>query len=308
MSDAGKGILAVVGACLIWGLSPLFYKLLAHVPPGEVLAHRTLWSLVFFAGVLAVLGRLGELGQALATGRMRRILAFAGAMVAVNWFGFILSVQIGRTTESSLGYYIYPLVAVLLGALVFGERVGGIRAVAIAFATAGVLTLVLGAGVVPVIALALAFSFGLYGVVKKRMAIGPVVSVTAEVALLAPVALLWLAGIHSGLWAEGRPGAVFFEDGATRALLLVSGPLTAAPLILFSYASRRAALSTLGLIQYLNPTLQFVCAVIVFGEPFTPWHAAAFAAIWTAVALYSLAALRDERAFRRAASSASTPS
>ncbi|MEL6595259.1 MAG: EamA family transporter RarD [Pseudomonadota bacterium] len=299
MGEAGKGVMAMIGACVVWGLSPLYYKLIAHVPPGEVLAHRTLWSLVFFACVLALQGRLGALRGAL---QHWPVILLASVLISVNWFAFIFSVQVGRTVEASLGYYIFPLVAVVLGMIVFRERLGLWQGIAIVLALSAVVVLSVGAGVVPWISLILATTFGFYGVLKKRLEIGPVVSVTCEVLLLAPVALIWLAGLHLGLFAEGRPGAVFGSGFFESAVLMLSGVLTAGPLILFSYAARRVALATVGVIQYLNPSLQFMCAVVIFAEPFTQAHAIAFPLIWTALAIYSVAAFRQERAARRAAS------
>lgn len=283
MSEAAKGVIAMIAACTIWGLSGAFYKLLAHVPPIEVLSHRVLWSFVFFAGVLVAQGRLGALRAALASRRNAAVLAVATAMISLNWFLFITSVQIGRATEASLGYYIFPLLSVLLGWFAFGERLRPAQGAAIALAAAAVAVLTAGLGVAPWISLVLGASFAVYGAVKKRLDLGPVVSVTAEVLMLAPVALVVIL-------AAGGAG---FGAGVRDSLLLVlAGPLTGLPLILFSYAARRVALGTVGVLQYLNPTLQFCVAVWLFGEPFTPWHAAAFALIWTAVAIFSYAALQ----------------
>ena len=306
MGEAAKGVAAMVAACTVWGLSPLYYALLKHVPPLEVLAHRTLWSVVVFGLVLAVQGRLG-LVRVLLKGRGFAVVLFAALMISGNWFLFIFSVQSGRVTEASLGYYLFPLVAVALGRIALGERLGAARGMAVALAALAVAGLTWGLGVAPWIALLIALSFGLYGLVKKRLPAGPVVSVTAEVAVLAPLAALWLLALHVGLASEGgRPGAWFGVDAATSALLAFSGVLTAGPLILFSYASRRVTMATLGLTQYLNPTLQFLCAVAVFGEPFGPWHAAAFGLIWLALALYSGASWRQEKVSRSTASSVST--
>lgn len=291
-------------ACTIWGLSPLYYKLLVQVPPLEVLGHRTLWSALFFGLVLMGQGRLGLVPQLL-RGRRLLVVAFAAVMISANWFLFIWSVQIGHTVEASLGYYIFPLVAVLIGMAVFGERLSRGQGIAVALAGIAVAVLTLGLGVAPWIALALATTFGIYGLIKKQLAAGPVVSVTAEVLVLAPLAAGWLLGIHSGAWQEfGRAGAVFGQDVQTSVLLAFSGVLTAGPLILFSYASKRVTMATLGLVQYLNPTLQFFCATLVFAEAFTRWHAAAFALIWAALALYSYESLRQDRAARNRASRA----
>lgn len=299
MTQNQSGILALVGACTVWGLSPLYYKLLAHIPPLEVLSHRTLWSFVFFALVLLVQGRLGMLRVALGSVRSILVIGFAALMISANWFFFILSIQIGKATEASLGYYIFPLVAVLIGVVVFRERLGRAQIVAVALALGAVLVLTIGLGVAPWIALTLSVSFGLYGLVKKRLSVGPVVSVTAEVLLLTPIALTVLALT----WHGGHPAyGVNWRDTG---LLMFSGPLTATPLILFSAATKRVSMVTVGLVQYLNPTLQFLCAVLVFGEPFGPWHAIAFGLIWTALAIYSLGTIRQDSAARRASRAAS---
>ena len=297
MPEGFKGVAAMLGACVIWGLSPLYYKLLTHVPPLEVLAHRTLWSCIFFSAVLAAQGRLTLLRRALADRRDMMVVGFAALMISTNWFFFISAIQTGRAVEASMGYYTFPLASVLFGALFFRERLGRAQTVAVALAAIGVVLLTAGLGVAPWIALVLATSFGLYGVVKKMLAVGPVVSVTAEVLLLSPIALAVLAGAHGA-------GAGHFAGGLSDSvLLMVSGPLTATPLILFSIAARRLRLATVGLLQYLNPTLQFLVATLIFRELFTLWHAMAFALIWTALAIYSAAAWRQERAARRVAQS-----
>lgn len=293
MRSEHQGILLMIGACTIWGLSPIYYKLLTHVPPLELLAHRTLWSVFVFAGLLTVQGRLGRLRDALGTGRAVLITGFAALMISTNWFLFIFSVQIGQVRETSLGYYMFPLVAVLLGVVVLRERLTVLQWVAVGLATLAVTTLTMGLGSAPWIALTLAVTFGTYGLVKKRMAVGPVVSVTAEVLLLSPVALIWL------LWLQGQGTGVFGADLQTSGLLVLSGLLTAFPLILFSAAAKKVNMATLGLLQYLNPTLQFFCAVVLFGESLTPWHIVAFGLIWIALALYSGSGLAQDRARRK---------
>lgn len=294
MTDTRKGILALIAACTIWGLSALFYKALSDVPPTEVLAHRTIWSLIFFAAVLALQGRLAVLRSAVADGASLRVIVLAALMISVNWFLFIWSIQVGRATEASLGYYIFPLVAVLIGRMAFGERLSTMQWAAVGLAGAGVLTLTLGLGIVPWISVVLATTFGLYGLIKKRLDLGPVVSVTAEVLMLAPLAVGWLVFLHTG------HGGIFGQDLQQSLLLAAAGPMTALPLILFSYGARRLAMATVGVVQYINPTLQFLCAVLILGEPFGTVHLITFALIWAALALYSLSALRQDKARRKA--------
>lgn len=293
MSGVKSGVFALIGACTIWGLSPLFWKMLSHVAPIEVMAHRTFWSLVIFAVFLGLQGRIGELRQAYGTKRQTLTIAIAALMVSANWFLYIWSITNHHATEASLGYYLFPLVAVLLGRLVFGERPDALQWSAIVLAGFGVIVLTLGLGVAPWISLTLALTFGCYGLIKKRLDLGPVVSVTAEVLLLLPFSAMLLAQIHL------TRGGAFGQDLQDSLLLVFSGLFTATPLMLFSYAAKRVTMSTLGLVQYLNPTLQFICAVVIFGEPFGQWHAIAFAMIWVALALYSAALIRQDRAARR---------
>lgn len=309
MTEAARGVLAMAAACTIWGLSGLFFKAIAAVPPAEVLAHRTFWASLFFGIVLVLQGRAGEVRAAMARPRTWLAVASAALLVAFNWFVFVYAIQTGHALEASLGYYIFPLVAIALGYLALGERFDRAQAFAIGLAIAAVALLTIGLGAPPWIALALALSFGGYGLVKNRLGLGPVLGVFLETALLAPLAIVWLAGLHLGLWGDpgGRPGAVFGQDAGASLMLMLSGPLmTGTPLILFSFAARRIRLATLGLVQYLNPSLQFLIAVLIFGEAFTPWHAFAFPLIWTGLALYSRASLRQDRAARSRAISAGT--
>lgn len=293
MTEGGKGIAAMVAACTVWGLSALYYKLLDHVPPLEVLAHRTIWSFVFFAGVLMVQRRLSMLPKALSNWKDVLIVAFAALMISSNWFVFISSIQTGHAIEASLGYYTFPLASVLMGAIFFRERLGRAQIVAVGLAAIAVIVLASGLGVAPWISLVIATTFGLYGVAKKWLTVGPVVSVTAEVMLLSPIAAVVLWQVHNS--GAGHYGT----DIPTTLLLMFSGLLTGTPLILFSYAARRLTLATVGLLQYINPSLQFLCATLIFRELFSIWHAIAFALIWTALAIYTTALWRQDRAARR---------
>ncbi len=301
MSEAFKGVVAMAVACTVWGLSGIVFKALAAVPPAEVLAHRVLWTVAFFGIVLALRRRLPEVAAAARRRRNWAILATTALLIAANWFGFVFAIQGGRALEASLGYYVFPLVAIALGYLVLGERFSRLQGLAIVLAAVAVAILSLGLGAPPWIALLLGTTFGGYGLLKNVLGLGPVVSVFFETGLLAPLALVWLIGLHTGLWTDpsGRPGAFFGGDPRTTVLLALSGPLmTGGPLILFSYAARRIRLATLGLVQYVNPTLQFAVAVAVFAEPFTRWHAVAFPMIWAALALYSVESWRRDRAAR----------
>ena len=305
MNDTLKGILAMAAASMIWGLSGMYYKLLAHIPPIEVLSHRSIWSLIFFGALLLATGRTRELFSVLRDGKSLRLLALSAIMISLNWFGFIYSIQIGWAMEASLGYYIFPLVAVALGFLLLGERFRPVQGIAIGLATLAVLALSFGLGVTPWISLFLAGTFGIYGLLKRQVNAGGVMSVFIEVLLLFPLALIWLIGVHKFGW-QGQ--GAFGMNWADSALLVFSGILTGTPLVLFSYAAKRLPFSTLGLIQYLNPTLQFLVAVLVFGEVFTKWHAIAFPMIWIGLAIYSWEVWRQDKSARKRAIKAGTSS
>ena len=298
MSDSQKGILAILISGIIWGFSPLYYKVLGHVPPVELLAHRVVWSVVFFVAVLSFQRRLGALWSAISTWRSAATLFAASFFIGINWFIFIRSIQIEKATEASLGYFIFPLVVVCIGWVGFGERLSRLQNTAIALATVGVVIITVSQGVLPWIALIISISFGLYGYVKKKISTGPVVSVTAEVLLLVPFALAVLFATHRPVGSGSYTGGVFGQSLYDSVLLMLSGPLTATPLIFFSYAAKRIPMATLGLLNYLNPTLQFFCAVAIFGEPIGILQFASFGLIWLALALYSGDGFRRERVGR----------
>ena len=280
MNRTAQGILAILAACVIWGLSPLYYDLLTMVPPLELLAQRTLWSFLFFALVLGLQGQFSALIHALGN-RGHVITLFAAACaIAVNWYFFIYSVQINRVSEASLGYFIFPLVAVVFGLIVFKEKLSALQWVAVALAVFAVLVLTYGLGVAPWLALVLSLSFGTYSVLKKRLDLSPVISVTLEVMLLLPLTVPYLM-------IQNWPIQDSTDSWQIWLLLMGSGPLTATPLILFSYATRRISMSTVGIMQYINPSIQFLVALLIFAEPMTDWHFWAFSIIWVAVVIYS---------------------
>jgi chloramphenicol-sensitive protein RarD len=292
MRDETKGVLAMLLACTIWGLSALYYRSIAQVPPLEVLSHRTIWSAVVIGIILMVKGRAFTFPR----GVIVRI-ALASVMISLNWFFFIYAVQVGEVRQSSLGYYIFPLVAVALGALFLGERLKAVQWFAVGLAVVAVLILSFGVGQVPYISLALAFTFGFYGLIKKGLTIGPMRSVFWEVIVLLPLALIWLFGAHMFDWqgVSGRSGGYFGTDLKVSALLVLSGLITGLPLVLMAFAVERLRLATVGLVQYVNPTLQFLLAAVVFMEPVGRTHIIAFALIWAGLAIYSYNALRQEK-------------
>ncbi|SFR42032.1 chloramphenicol-sensitive protein RarD [Yoonia tamlensis] len=302
MTDPAKGILAIVGTCVIWGLSPIYYKALSHVPPLEVLSHRALWSFLFFAVILLVQGRMRQMIELIAT--QTGLMLLAALMISANWFIFILSSQIDRSTEASIGYYIYPLLSVLIGRFVLGEALSALKWLAIVLVLSAVMVLALGLGTVPIVALSLAGTFAIYGLIKKGVSAGPLLTVAGEVTLVLPFAIAWLG---LGYFSGGHTGSGGFGRDLSDSLMLVlAGPITSIPLLMFSYGARRVTMATTGIAFYINPTLQFLVAVLIFAEPFGTAHMIAFPMIWGGVIIYSVTALRQERAARKRVSSAAT--
>jgi chloramphenicol-sensitive protein RarD len=279
------GVAAAASAYLIWGLFPLYFHALQGVPAGEVLAHRVAWSALFMAGLVTALRRWPSvLVQLRRPGAMRTLTASA-LFISTNWLVYIWAVQSGRVLEASLGYFITPLVSVLLGVVFLREPLSRRQVAAVALAAAGVLWMVVRVGKVPWVALTLAGSFGLYGLLRKRLPVDAVAGLLAEVAVLAPLAVGWL------LWLTWRGTGHLGSSSGVTALLLLTGVVTAVPLLLFAVGVRRLSLATVGLLLYVNPTTQFALAVWRFGEAFTASHAIAFGCIWASLALYSSEAL-----------------
>jgi chloramphenicol-sensitive protein RarD len=284
-----RGLGFGLGAYLIWGFLPLYFLLLAGVTAGEIVADRVVWSLVLLIGILAVAGRFGKLVAVLRTPRTLGLLAISAALISVNWLIYIWAVQNGHVLGASLGYFLNPLVNVLLGVVVLGERLKRMQMAAVALAAAGVAVLASGAGTGLWISLSLAFSFGLYGLMRKIAPVESLEGLTVETALLTPFALAYMA------WLASNDALVFGDVPGLTALLVLAGAVTAVPLLLFAGAARLLPYSTLGLLQYLAPTLQFVLAITVFGEAMTPSHIVCFALIWAGLALYVLSSVRKPR-------------
>ncbi len=279
MSEEKRGAAAALAAYFIWGMFSLYFKALAAVPAEEVLAHRITGCAVFALAVLALAGRLGSVWAVIADRRLVRTLFASAVAVSINWGLFVWAVAHARALEASMGYFIFPLVSMLLARIVLGERLNRRRQVAAAVVAAGVAWLVLRGEGFPWVALTLATSFGTYGLLRKTTPVPALTGLLIETALVAPPAMLYLMS---------QQGGVGFGLGAeTASLLLLAGPATAIPLWLFAYGARRLALSTLGLMMYVNPTVQMLVAVFVFGEAFTAVHAVAFTTIWVGLALYS---------------------
>ena len=289
-----RGLLFGLGAYGLWGVFPAFFTLLAPAGTVEVLAHRIVWTLLLLAVLLVVIRRLGDL--AAITGRTWLLLACASALISTNWLIYIYAVNANHVVDAALGYFVTPLVSVVLGVAVFAERLNPGQWVALTIAMAAVLLLSVGLDGPPLIAIGLALSFGLYGAVKKVVPTDPRVSVAVETAIAAPFALTYLVVLQlSG-------SSHFTNHGAGHALLMVlCGPVTAVPLLLFGAAAQRLPLVTLGLLQYLTPSLQMAWGVLVDHEPMPPVRWAGFALIWAALAIFSTDALSRAFGGRRAA-------
>ena len=279
--DARRGLVYAFAAYGAWGVFPLYFKALRAVDAPEILAHRVAWSAVFLAGVVTVQRRWKEFVRAFGTLRSVGTYALSTAFVTTNWLFYIWAVLADHVLDASLGYFMNPLVNVLLGAMFLRESLRPRQAMAVALAALGVLLLVLRVGHFPWLALTLAFSFGSYGLVRKWAGIDPVVGLLVETSLLAPLA----AGLIA--WRGWRGTGGLGHDTTTTVLCLLAGVITAMPLIWFAHGVRNLRLATMGLVQFVTPTLQFLCAVLLFREPFTVAHAVAFGCIWGSLVIYT---------------------
>lgn len=288
VSESRRGTIYGIAAYLIWGMFPLFWPLLEPAGALEILAHRVVWSLVVVAGLLLLSGNAWR--RLPRTGRPLLLLTLAAALVAINWGLYIWGVNHHHVVETSLGYFVNPLVTVALSVLVLGERLRRLQWLAVAIAAAGVIVLTIQAGRPPWIALALACTFGTYGLIKKVVGVEPVAGLVVETAVLMPIALGYLIVI--GVNGTGT----FTSHGAGHSLLLAAaGPVTALPLLAFAAASSRVPLSRMGLMQYLTPCIQFLIGVLVRHEPLGPVRLVGFLLVWIALAVFTV----DSTASRR---------
>ncbi|WP_096434986.1 EamA family transporter RarD [Alteribacter populi] len=285
--DVSLGIVSGIAAYTIWGFLPMYWKLLDHVPSGEVLAHRIIWSLVLMLIVLFSLRKstslLDDLRYIRTYPKILAGLFLASLFISINWFSFIWAVTNDRVIEASLGYYINPLVSVLLGVLFLKEKVSYWQKVSFIIALIGVLSLTLSFGTVPVVGLILAFSFAFYGLVKKLTQIGAFTGLTIETFILTPVAIVFLFITHSNMTS-----LFYFEsDFSTFPLLIGAGAVTAVPLLLFGIGARKIPLSMIGFLQYIAPTIMLFLGVFSYGELFSLIHFISFSLIWLALVIYS---------------------
>ncbi len=287
MSNTRNGALMALLAYVLWGFFPIYWKWLDAVPPFEVLAHRILWSLFFVVGLLAMSGKVRSTWAHLRKGATRRAMLASTVLIATNWGLFIWAVSADRIRDASLGYYINPLLNVVIGRVVLGERLRPPQTAAVLLATAGVAWLAIAQGSLPWVSLVLALTFCLYGLVRKQVAVTAVEGLAIETLLTTPFVLVYLLCLDPPL------GHLIQADGTTVALLLGSGVVTAVPLLAFAGAARRLRFGTLGMLQYLAPSLQLGCAVLIYDEPFGTHQAVTFGLIWAAVLLYGADSLRQ---------------
>ena len=294
-SEAAKGLAALVCAYTLWALAVILFKQFSgRAPSLDVVAHRAVWSFVFLVPLILLAGRARETLRILVTPRLLGGLACSAALVSVNWLIFVWSIETDRVLQSSLGYYINPLVTVWLGVLILKEVLRPAQVAAAALATASVCAMLLLLGIVPWIPVSLAVSFALYGLVRKLLTVDHLQGLFIETLLLLPLALAWL--VWRALQPEATGGLPMSDLAIGEWLLLaLAGPTTAMPLLLFVYGVQRRSLTVVGFTQYINPTLQFLLAVVVYGELFGSLHLAIFAGIWAALAIFLVDLYRHEK-------------
>ncbi len=288
MGETRRGVLLGLAAWVMWGFFPLYWPLLEPAGAIEILAHRIFWSMLVMVGLVIATRRRATLRATFAVRRTRRLLAAASVLITVNWGTYIWGVNHHHVVETSLGYFINPLVSVLMGVLLLGERLRTLQWVALGIAGVAVLALTVEYGHPPWVALILAFSFGSYGLAKKKANAGAVESLVIETAVISPVALGYIVFLM-------LTGASTFENHGVWHVVLMMGTavITVVPLLCFGGAATRIPLSTLGLMQYLTPTVQFILGLVVFGEPMPPMRWVGFGLIWLALALFTVESLRN---------------
>ncbi|MGQ2969438.1 MAG: EamA family transporter RarD [Allorhizobium sp.] len=286
--DSLHGFLFALSAYLLWGFLPLYMKALAHISPAEVIAHRILWSIPVAGLLLIILKRTDELKKAMRNPRMLGMAAVTATLISVNWGIYVWAIGTGHALDTALGYFINPLFSILMGAVLLKEKLKKTQIAALALVVLAVVILTVEAGRLPVVALALTFSWGFYAFFRKTLPIGPNQGFLLEVLLLSPIALGYL------VYLNVQGGGHFLMGNMTDTILLASaGLVTAVPLILYANGAKLLRLSTIGIMQYIAPSMIFITAVFVFDEPFSMAKAVAFPLIWSALVIYTLPMLRQ---------------
>lgn len=292
-SRARAGLFYGLAAYGLWGVMPVYFKALQAVPSIDIVAHRIVWSLLVLAALVTAARAWNQVRDAVRSRKARAMLLLTALLIGTNWLLYVYAINSGNILAGSLGYYLNPLANILMGRFILKERLSKLQWAAVGIAAAGIAVLAAGALGTLWISLTLCFSFATYGLLRKIIHVESLAGLTVETSLLFPIALGWL--LIGG--AEGRP--MFGAGGTETALLLAAGVVSTIPLLCFTAAARRLAYSSVGMLQFIAPTLQFLLAVAVYDEPFTTAHGIAFGCIWTALALYVSAIIRDLRLARQ---------
>jgi len=295
LSDPSHGVIFLLVAHLIWGAMAYYLKQLDHISPAEIAVHRGLWSLPFAAAMLIYLKDIREAVTALRTPRTLAILAFCSALIVFNWAIYVWAIQVGRAAEAALGYYVNPLMNIVVGYLFLHERFTRTQGLALVLVASAVVVQTIAVGAFPWLGLSLAATFCLYGFLRKMVPVTSVASFFIEILVLTPFALLYLA------WTLARGSSAFLSSASDTLLLIGLGFFTASTLMLFGAGVKRVRYSTVGLLQYISPSIVFLTAVFIFHEPMNPLRWLSFVLIWIGLAIFSLATLREDR-LRRATS------
>jgi len=293
---ARQGVFFALGAYMIWGLAPIYFKTLAHVPALEVLAHRIMWAFLFMLVLIVASGRMQQVVRAFDSPKLLLQLALAACLIGLNWFLFIWAVANDHILDASLGYYINPLLNVAIGMLFFGERLRRLQVMAVLLAVVGVAIQIITFGSVPWIALVLAGSFATYGAIRKKLPFDSLTGLWLEVILLLPFILIYFF-----VFANSSASNMLENTWQLNSLLVLAGVITTVPLLFFTGAAKRIRYSTLGLFQYIAPSMMFLLAVLLYNEPLSADKLITFIIIWSALAIYSFDAVRTHQQVRKAA-------
>ncbi len=288
-SETRKGVVAALSAYLLWGFLPILFRLMEAAGSMLIVAERTLWSLVLLAVILAFAGGFAEVRAVLSDGRRMRVIALSAILLVGNWLLYVWAVETGQVLEASFGYFINPLVNVAIGMILLGERQNRMQTIAIGIALVAILIQAAGIGRIPFVALGLALSFGFYGFIRKTAQAGPATGLFAETVVVAPFAVAFVA------FDLATRGIGVHADPVQMTLLVLTGPATAIPLLLFAYGVRRLRLTTIGMFQYLAPSIQFLLAITLFGEELNPLRLLSFALIWVSLMVFSWDSFQQRR-------------
>jgi chloramphenicol-sensitive protein RarD len=288
-SETRKGVVAALSAYLLWGFLPILFRLIDEAGSMLIVAERTLWSLVLLAVIIAFAGGFAEVRAVLTDGRRMRVIGLSAVLLVGNWLLYVWAVETGQVLEASFGYFINPLVNVAIGMILLGERQNRMQTIAIGIAAVAILIQAAGIGRIPFVALGLALSFGFYGFIRKTAQAGPATGLFAETVVVAPFALAFVA------FDLATRGIGVHADPVQMMLLVLTGPATAIPLLLFAYGVRRLRLTTIGMFQYLAPSIQFLLAITLFGEALNPLRLLSFALIWVSLMVFSWDSFQQRR-------------